>query len=275
MLPVAIVRQVPATAESRAVAQAAMLRDVPCAGATLEELASHQASLRSGAVAVGSVEFVREAMRLAGISEPTNISYPKPLESLLRRKLRQMPAGKVLGTWFVKPVTTKAFTGFVFDTMAAPEVHSEHDREQYEAFMALPPDTPVWVSEPVKFVSEWRYYVQSGSVVGRARYDPDGADDAAMPSLSVLAEALAAMSADPLCPAAYALDLGVLEAGETALVEVNDAWALGLYGRGVDPVDYLAMLASRWQEIRAPGATLAFASAPATGAPQRFSRRPT
>ena len=37
--------------------------------------------------------------------------------------------------------------------------------------------------------------------------------------------------------------------GKTVLVEVNDAWAIGLYGRALDPKDYLNFLGNRWKTI--------------------------
>lgn len=248
MVPALVLRQNVSTAETRAVAQACLLSDIPCRVAALDGLAGHAEALKAGALPVGSVEFVRAAMGFAGIAEPVNLSYPKALRPMLGRELRRARAGTVLGTWFVKPVTTKAFTGFVFDTMRAPEDYDAHDREQYDAFMALPHDTEVWMSEPVRFRSEWRYYVCAREVLGSSRYDADGADDAPAPDEAFLHDAVRLMAASA-GPAAYAIDLGVLDSGETVLVEVNDAWALGLYGRAVEPRRYLDLLATRWSEL--------------------------
>ena len=48
-------------------------------------------------------------------------------------------------------------------------------------------------------------------------------------------------------PNAYGIDFGVLESGETALVEVNDAYALGAYG--ITGEDYTRLILTRWKEL--------------------------
>ena len=104
------------------------------------------------------------------------------------------------------------------------------------------------MSEPVSFVSEWRYYVVGGVVKGFGRYDPDGADDAPLPDTNIVADAVLAMSAAG-ANLTYGLDFGVLDTGETVLVECNDAYALGLYGKALSSKDYMNMLKVRWDQI--------------------------
>ena len=125
----------------------------------------------------------------------------------------------------------------------------------------VPDDFPVWLSEPVKFVSEWRYYVLDGVVVGAGRYD-EGPDEAPKPDVSRVSAAASEMSlSGSLAPAAYALDFGVMDDGRTALIEANDAWALGYYqgdtpGPKVNPCEarcehrtYAKMLYARWNQL--------------------------
>ena len=50
-------------------------------------------------------------------------------------------------------------------------------------------------------------------------------------------------------PIAYSLDIGMLDWGEPALVEVNDAWALGFYKGTLSDKDYIEMLYDRWQQL--------------------------
>lgn len=250
-LPALVIRQAGDRAEGRVVAQACMLRDIGQVRAELGELTRYAAELRAGAVPEGSVEFVRAAMAAAGIIEPAPMSYPGTLEPWMRRRVDRMPLERVRGTVFIKPETTKLFTGFVWREGVEDQAYDEHDREQLERLRALAPDTMVWVAEPVRFQCEWRYYVLDGEVLGAARYDQDGADDAPVPDALVLSDAVRAMTGATEAPVAYALDLGVLEGGETAVVEVNDAWAIGHYGRGgPGPVDYLRFLAARWSQMR-------------------------
>ena len=245
----ALILQDLSTTETRAATTGAMLLDHPvtvlrCSLDALQEPATAVKLTSGTALPVGSVEFVREAMRVAGIEEPENMSYPPVLTDFLCREVHRVRAGDVLGTWFVKPCATKAFTGFVFSTLADPEKLDEHDRIRYEAFMALPATESVWISEPVEFLCEWRHYVMGSNVIGRARYDEDGADEAPEPDSSVVALAVQAMG-----PGSYVLDFGVLDSGETALVEVNDAWAIGHYGKALRPREYLKFLGTRWNEL--------------------------
>jgi len=235
--------------EERIAHQVAMLEDMPLKRATLEEVRrGARALISKNTVPIGSVEFVRSAMAGLCVSEPENISYPVVLMNYLRRRVDQSRAGSVFGRYFVKPVTTKAFTGFVFDSFEDPESLCSHDREQYECFIALPADTPVWISEPVRWVSEVRYYVLEGNVIGKGRYD-DGADEAQMPDEAQVLEMVKSFWEKDETPVAFALDAGVLEDGETALVEVNDAWALGYYSGTLSPQSYIEMLSRRWAQI--------------------------
>jgi len=238
-------------AESRAAGLAGLLGGIEVRNVGIDVLSKYSAQLRSGeALPVGSVEYVREAMRAANVPEPANISYPGCLNQFLYRELHMVRAGSVIGRWFVKPTTVKRFSGFIFDTMQNPLALSAHEREQHEAFMSIPADEMVWISEPVQFLCEWRCYVANGQVIGAARYDPDGAEEAPKPDRNVLAIMVSLLSADPSFDAcAYSIDLGVLPTGETALVECNDGWALGLYSRSLDAESYVRMLSARWQQL--------------------------
>lgn len=245
----AILRQTLSSAEVRLAVHHAMLTDTEIKAASIEGLGLHAEALRSGRVLpIGSVEFVRMAMEVAGISEPASISYPQVLSNHLHREVRSQAAGNVLGRWFVKPQKTKAFTGFVFDSSMGPGQLPEHEREQLSGFNALPPHEEVWVSEPVVWSSEYRFYVLDGQALAFARYD-DGPDSAPMVDESVVAEMLFAMASWPDAPCAFSLDVGVLASGETALVECNDAWALGYYGVPLDRGRYIEMLWRRWSQL--------------------------
>ena len=176
------------------------------------------------------------------------MSYPVELRPYLHRELRLVPARSVKGPWFkgrwfVKPAATKLFAGFVLDDQVADADRSAWQLSQLRALNALPSATPVWLSEPVRFLSEWRYYIQDGQIVGQGRYDPDGADDAPEPDAEAARACLQALP----CPHPWVLDLGVLQDGRTALVECNDAWAIGLYADAMTPAAYLDFLWQRWR----------------------------
>lgn len=46
---------------------------------------------------------------------------------------------------------------------------------------------------------------------------------------------------------AYCLDVGVLSTGETALIEVNDGFSVGMYGMSKEL--YAELLQTRWKEL--------------------------
>ena len=245
-----IIRQGAETAECRAVGQASMLLDLSCKTVSIDALDSHADALRSGdALPVGSVEYLRASMRAAGLVEPEWSYYPAQLEWLLRRKVQRTSAGLVIGRQFVKPVKTKLWNGFVFDSMKDPVLLDEHDREQYDAFMSAAAEEQVWISEPMRFLCEWRYYVCKGQLVGAARYDPDGEENAPVPDKTAVRKALRCLVESSGSDLTCALDVGVMDGGETALVEVTDAWALGLYSGAMTTKVYLEMLAARWKQI--------------------------
>lgn len=50
-----------------------------------------------------------------------------------------------------------------------------------------------------------------------------------------------------LAPKAYGIDFGVLDTGETVLIEVNEGYSLGNYG--LDDKDYTELIETRWNEI--------------------------
>ncbi len=207
---------------------------------TLEEVTS--ADVMNNDLPVGTVEFLRACAARLGVGLPEIGAYPDLLRPYLRRAHRMGVLGEVrrLATHtFIRPAfATKIFTGFTFDS-SNPE-HSER-------LKGLPFALPVWLCEPVAWRCEWRYYVVQGMIVGAGRYDPVGAEDAPEPDQDLVGSMVRAWGA--LSPAGYALDVGVLSTGETALVEVNDGWAIGFYKGSCSPADYLHLLQARWEEL--------------------------
>jgi hypothetical protein len=241
-----VILQNPSSYETRAIRSAILMLDgVAVFSSTLESLSAFRVDLAWGAMPVGSVEFVRQAMAIAGLREPANMSYPMQAMPYLRRQVRETVAGAVSERAFVKPVRTKKFTGFVYDPASDPASLGEHDREQHAAFASAHADEPVWTSEPVSFVSEWRYYVSRGRLMGSARYDPHDTPDAPAPDMALVLECIKAIGNF----SSFAIDFGVLDTGETALVEVNDGWAIGLYGGAMSNVDYFTFLRNRWSDL--------------------------
>ena len=49
-------------------------------------------------------------------------------------------------------------------------------------------------------------------------------------------------------PKAYCIDVGILDNGETALIEINDAFSIGKYSMSNEV--YAELLITRWNEIK-------------------------
>lgn len=246
------------TPEVRAISHACMLEDIKVHRVGLEMLRDlnmfgHEL-LTGEFLPVGSVEFVRAAFNVIGMEEPNMASSYTVLDKFLHRKMTKdnvsllsylliNPTNDV--KLFIKPVQTKLFNGFVFESSKKDEEYDEHDREQLKIIDDLNPFTELLYFEYVEFVSEYRVYVDEKTIIGYARYDPDGADDAPEPDWEVVNEMINEYNSSTT----YALDVGVLKNGKTALVEVNDAWAIGLYGKALTPKQYLEFLAKRWNDM--------------------------
>lgn len=266
-LPLLLVLQSESTAEVRAALLVATMKGWPVRRVSLKDLESNldaRASLaahQGEILPVGTVEFVRAAMDIRGVAEPDPMGYG-PVSNFLRREIREGVLYELEAMEepiFVKPVATKAFSGFVYDPRPGAKP-SEYQREQLAAIGKLKSSTRVWLSEVVEFACEWRYYVNAGGhILARARYDADGADDAPEPTAEVVKSAISATvsaleargNAHP-----FAVDVGVLANGRTAVVETTDGWAIGLYGHARTPgstdwkaEDYVDFLLQRWRSI--------------------------
>jgi hypothetical protein len=102
----------------------------------------------------------------------------------------------------------------------------------------------VWCSKPVRWISEYRVYVLRDRILSIDHYDGDAAIKL---DRNVLETALCDLRAAGAAPVAYGIDFGVLGSGQTALVEMNDGYALGAYSIGAE--DYADLLMARWREL--------------------------
>ena len=166
---------------------------------------------------------------------PVNVDYPKVLSEFLGRKIWEGNLEEVRASiypLFVKPREHKAFTGFVWNA----------DRESRMRIVTQHDDCPVWIAEPVNFISEYRSFILHGKVIDCRRYKGDWSK---APNRDIVENAVKAMDKDPLD--AYSLDWGVTDDGRTLLVEQNEGFALGHYG--LPPTLYARMLSARWHQM--------------------------
>jgi hypothetical protein len=184
----------------------------------------------------GFIEDVRGAVLQLTGSKPETFNYPYELAQFTLRSTWVTTLGAIRSNstiWpvFIKPYEeSKTFTGVLVTA-------SRHVLRT----AGLPSETKVWASSPVRFVSEYRCFVQRGEVVGCRFYK---GDTLVFPDAGVIRAMVAAWATSP---AAYCLDVGVLDDGRTALVEVNDGYAAGDYG--LDSLIYARWLEARWCEL--------------------------
>lgn len=188
---------------------------------------------------VGGSGAVRYALSTLGVSTPAIEDLPEPLVEFRGRRVWATTWGDICGACdragppvFVKPLRDpKAFPARVV-TAFRDLIPMSH----------LPADFAVLASEPVEFVSEWRFFVLGGQVVGTGWYR---GNPLAFPDSRVVAEAVRVWG--NAAPAGYGIDFGVEADGRTLLVEVNDGFSLGCLGLRAEL--YSRLLEARWVEL--------------------------
>ena len=173
-------------------------------------------------VPLGSVAFVE--MKLG---KQTPDYYPEWTKSAWHREIGidNVTGDKV----FIKPSDTyKRFDAFKTYKFLTETIN------KYE---------PVIASGVVCFVDEWRYYVANGKILCSWWYD--GSD--------------VTCEIDPNGPSELpfdipedfcgAIDMGYLDTGEFALVEVQHPYAIGWYGDHNDDKNYIKFLAEGWEYL--------------------------
>jgi hypothetical protein len=188
----------------------------------------------------GDMDAMHGAMKMLGIEPPVVDDYPLALEPFFHRRVwrssmaqleNRLDSGEEV---FVKPAgRRKLFTGRVF---AAPS-------DLYH-LSGVSRQEPLWCSDVVDWLAEYRVYVVEHQPLIVAHY---AGDDRQSLDMQTVHAALKAYSST--APAAYGIDFGVLESGQTALVEANDGYALGAYQ--IDAAPYAKLLFSRWSELLA------------------------
>ncbi|MGH1335982.1 MAG: ATP-grasp domain-containing protein [Aureispira sp.] len=187
----------------------------------------------SSVVLVGGIGMVRKRLEQLGIKQDYEIEYPEELRLFLKRKVWQSTLQKIIQqeqrNVFIKPVQTKLFKGKVI--------------RRFGDFIGLKyeEEVPVWCSEVVELVTEWRCFVRYGELLDVRRYT--GRWDSRI-DIRIIEAAIEAYTSQP---AAYGLDFGVDAQGEHYLVEVNDGHSLGTYGTW--PISYAKFISARWAEL--------------------------
>jgi hypothetical protein len=184
----------------------------------------------------GYIGDIHRGLNKVGVDIPQNIDYPEPLRPLLQRSVVRGTLAeirKIIKPVFVKPeLDHKLFTGFVWN----------NDEPSRRKIVVCPDETSVWIAEPITILSEYRTFILHNEILDCRRYK--GAWGLC-PDAKVVEQAVLDMS--KTAPAAYCLDFGITDKGQTVLVEMNEGFSIGHYG--LHPVQYARMLSARWFEL--------------------------
>ncbi|AFY91484.1 ATP-grasp domain-containing protein [Chamaesiphon minutus] len=203
-----------------------------------------QLPLDERSLVVGDMPCIFGALQQLGIPIPLPNDYPASLHDFLHRRvwrstLRALEFSLREGmsrSIFAKPANRcKRFTGCVFD--AESDLYRVTGVSRREELLC---------ADVVTWLSEYRVYVVNSEIRSVNWYvgDRQIAID-----LDVVRSAIVALDAAGESFAGYAIDFGVLATGETALVEMNDGFALGAYN--IDRQNYTDLILSRWEELLA------------------------
>jgi hypothetical protein len=188
----------------------------------------------SDGIVVGSVEPVFFARRRWGLPTPPWDDYPEPLRPFLGRRMWRTTVEEVMrpNAW---PVFIKSPRGKM--TLRRGVVMAEDD-DRWN-LMHLDDDEPLLASEVVRFVSEWRVFLNREGFAGMKPY---AGDPFTAPDRATVEAMIAAWDNRPW---GCGMDVGVLDDGRTVLVECNPGYALGSYDLGSRT--YLGLLRDWWE----------------------------
>jgi ATP-grasp domain, R2K clade family 2 len=181
-------------------------------------------------------------MKQLNLELPRPNDYPESLKPFRRRRIWKTTLGQVeqgivddmRSPVFIKPAERrKSFTGRTFASI-----------EDFARIGSVSRKQEVWCSEVVEWRAEYRVYVIGLEIASIDHYH---GDSGAGLDLEVVHSALEAFRASGEAPSAYGIDFGVLGSGETALLEVNDGYALGAYKIGAER--YADLVLTRWAEL--------------------------
>jgi hypothetical protein len=228
--------------EESLVAETLDRRRIPYGFYTEKMIHRRRLPLGRTSLVVGDMPCIYGAMKQLGIPIPVANTYPKSLASFMHRRVWESTVGELVhklregrsSNIFAKPAgRQKVFTGQIFATPS--DLYWLHNISHRQ---------PIYCSEPVDWLSEYRVYVCRDRILS---VDPYQGAAGIRPDIAVVEAAIKALADAGEAYAGYAIDFGVLKSGETALVEMNDGFAVGAYAIGSK--DYTEMIVARWEEL--------------------------
>jgi hypothetical protein len=215
---------------------------IPITYYTEKRMRRRQLPLDDRSLVVGDLPCILGALKQLAIPAPLPNDYPASLSDFLHRRVWKSTLGAlefalrdgVCRSTFAKPATRcKRFTGCVFD--AESDLYRVHGVSRHEE---------LWCAEVVTWASEYRVYIVNSEIRSVDWYA--GNREISL-DLNEVRRAILALDTAGESLAGYAIDFGVLASGATALVEMNDGFALGAYQ--IDSKNYTDLLWARWEEL--------------------------
>lgn len=228
--------------EEQLVAETLHRKGIPFSFFTAKRIRRRQLPLDEHSLVVGNIPCILGALKQLNIPTPALNDYPVCLQSFLHRQIWQSTLSELAtrleqGDYpalFAKPCSRrKQFTGATFQSeadLAQASGISKHEK--------------LICSEVVHWRSEFRVYVVRSQIRGIHHYE---GDPLIQVNQDVVEDAIRILNESGEAYAGYAIDFGVLDSGKTALIEMNDGFAVGAYG--VSAQDYTDMVWARWEEL--------------------------
>lgn len=184
---------------------------------------------------VATIPTIRDTLTLMGITPPLEMDYPEELNELYGRRIWEDDLNRYANdpsSWntFIKPKEGKKFDGRVVSTF-----------KDLIACGSQLESVPIWCSEVVNIVAEWRCFVRYNTIIDARHYKGDWR---AQFDYNVPEQALALLQ-NP--PAAFSIDVGLTNTGKTIVVELNDGYSIG--GYGLSSTEYAKLLSARWYQM--------------------------
>lgn len=257
-LPIAVIFQALSSPkiqrEESLIRRQAEVLGIPFRKVSLQEICQRRSSPREDELPVGALPFMEVVLKALGKPIPKVEHYPESLNPWLHRTIWRSSLGKLQLSFergerrkpiFMKPLThAKLFRGRI--------VYSDIDIQR----LPYPESTKLWCSDLVVWVAEWRCYVIDGKIRdtqcymirGKAQEFPASKDSLAIsPNREEMSRAVKTLIDSGFPRSTFTIDFGLLSSGETALIELDDAYSLGAYG--LSAVDYFDFLWKGWQEL--------------------------
>jgi len=185
-------------------------------------------------IVLAYIEDTIKYFKRLGVKVPDPIHIPEVLLPYCQREVTHTTLGEAKKLrnlpLFIKSYDLKLFPSGVIQKDSS-----------YDLLFPYPDDTKIITSEVLDIVSEYRIFVNRGTIVGMKHYI---GDFFVFPDIEVIKNMLKDYKEAPI---SHTLDVGVTSDGKTVLIECQDAWSIGSYG--LEPSVYTRFLIDRWIEI--------------------------